>query len=144
MRTKGFNINFQQELTNSSSISSSSSGTCGGLKKLKKLSHFSVFVIGLAFFDPFFGFFFRIFCVKHFPGSQSMSVLQSAKITKSLMGWHVKICINRHGNFGTFYLWMGQLKLCIISNEPDIKWKFKKKSFKKNVPNGQTPSRVNV
>lgn len=66
----------RDELTISSSISSSSSGTCGGLKKLKKLSQFSVLVIGLTFFDPFFGFFFKIFCVKHLPGYHSISTLQ--------------------------------------------------------------------
>jgi hypothetical protein len=65
------------ELTVSSSRSSSSSGTCGGLKKLKKLSQLSVFVMGLAFLDPFLGFFFRIFCVKLFPGCHSISVLEN-------------------------------------------------------------------
>ncbi|MFS7936392.1 hypothetical protein Hanom_Chr05g00415041 [Helianthus anomalus] len=70
------NLNDPYVFTSSSSISSSSSGTCGGLKKLKKLSQFSVFVMGLAFFDPFFGFFFSIFCVRHFPGNHSISVLQ--------------------------------------------------------------------
>jgi hypothetical protein len=34
---------------------------------------------GLASFDPFFGFFFRSFCVKHFPGCHSISVLQGSK-----------------------------------------------------------------
>lgn len=63
--------------TVSSSMSSSSSGTCGGLKKLKKLSQSSVLVIGFVFFEPFLGFFFRIFCVRFFPGYQSMSVLQT-------------------------------------------------------------------
>lgn len=67
----------QQLLTASSSISSSSSGTWGGLKKLKKLSHCSVLVIGLAFFEPFLGFFLSIFCVKVFPGYHSISVLHS-------------------------------------------------------------------
>lgn len=62
--------------TSSSSISSSFSGTSGGLKKLKKLSHFSVLIIGFAFFAPFFGFFFKTFWVKLFPGSHSISVLQ--------------------------------------------------------------------
>jgi hypothetical protein len=57
-------------------MSSSSSGTSGGLKKLKKLSHTSVLVIGFAFFEPFFGFFFKIFCVRFFPGYHSISVLQ--------------------------------------------------------------------
>ncbi len=64
-------------LTVSSSRSSSSSGTCGGLKKLKKLGQSSVFVMGLAFLVPFLGFFFRIFCVKLFPGYHSISVLQN-------------------------------------------------------------------
>jgi hypothetical protein len=69
-------------ITVSSSISSSSSGTCGGLKKLKKLSHSSVLVIGLAFFDPFLGFFLRSFWVKHFPGYHSISVLQHTRLQK--------------------------------------------------------------
>ena len=63
-------------------MSSSSSGTCGGLKKLKKLSQFSVLVIGLAFFEPFLGFFLRIFCVRHFPGCHWISVLKEIKEIK--------------------------------------------------------------
>lgn len=70
--------------TVSSSMSSSSSGTCGGLKKLKKLSQSSVLVIGLEFFDPFLGFFLRSFCVKHFPGYHSISVLQNTS-TKQIL-----------------------------------------------------------
>lgn len=70
----------EKYLTASSSMSSSSSGTCGGLKKLKKLSHCSVLVIGLAFFDPFLGFFLRIFWVKHLPGYHSISVLERTQI----------------------------------------------------------------
>jgi hypothetical protein len=62
-----------------SSSMSSSSGTCGGLKKLKKLSQVSVLVIGFAFFEPFLGFFLRIFWVMFFPGYHSISVLQHRK-----------------------------------------------------------------
>ena len=76
--------NFKIKLTASSSISSSSSGIGGGLKKLKKLSHFSVLVIGLELLDPFLGFFIVIFCVKHFPGIHSISVLKKTKIILSI------------------------------------------------------------
>jgi hypothetical protein len=60
-------------------MSTSPSGTCGGLKNLKKLSQALVFVICFAFFEPFFGFFLRIFCARFFPGYQSISVLQHTK-----------------------------------------------------------------
>ena len=80
------------KLTASSSRSSSSSGTSGGLKKLKKLSQFSVLMtglIGLPLFDPFLGRFCRIFCVKHFPGYHSISVLQRSTKDKHQQEFHL-------------------------------------------------------
>ncbi|KAB8101229.1 hypothetical protein EE612_031946 [Oryza sativa] len=83
--------NIKIEHTVSSSMSSSSSGTCGGLKKLKKLSQTSVLVIGFAFFEPFLGFFFRIFCVRFLPGYHSISVpIAFSKIgSSSSTMWYV-------------------------------------------------------
>lgn len=76
----------------SSKSSSSSSGISGGLKKLKKLSHFSIFVMGLAFFDPFRGFFFSSFSVKHFPGCHSISVL---RVAPQGMSYGNQSCLNK-------------------------------------------------
>ena len=81
------------EHTASSSMSSSS-GTCGGQKKLKKLSHSSVLVIGLVFFEPFLGFFFRIFCVTFFPGYHSISVLEYTWCVRLIMDAHAVIIYN--------------------------------------------------
>jgi hypothetical protein len=57
---------------------------CGGIKKLKKLGQSSVFVLDLAFLDPFLGFFFKIFYVKLFPRYYSISVLQNTQHMKRL------------------------------------------------------------